>query len=131
MPIRGPDCVPFDTMARPHSEAQRGSVRPAAAMRSTHREMRYSAAVQAEEFGGVDAYGAGDAPRLAMASALCPGCAGLSDLRSRLKETYRRRLFHDMRELRPAHPAAGHAGGCKKAAGGREGSGGGEPVVFG
>ena len=34
-------------MARPHSEAQRGSVRPAAAMRSTHREMRCSAAVQA------------------------------------------------------------------------------------
>jgi len=96
-------------MARPHSEAQRGSVRPAAAMRSTHREMRYSAAVQAEEFGGVDAYGAGDAPRLAMASALCPGCAGWPDLRSRLKETYRRRLFYDMRELGPVHPAAGHA----------------------
>ena len=33
-------------MARPRSEAQRGSVRPAAAMRSTHREMRCSAAVQ-------------------------------------------------------------------------------------
>jgi hypothetical protein len=32
-------------MARPRSEAQRGSVRPAAAMRSTHREMRCSAAV--------------------------------------------------------------------------------------
>jgi len=34
-------------MARPRSEAQRGSVRPAAAMRSTHREMRCSTAVQA------------------------------------------------------------------------------------
>jgi len=37
-------------MARPRSEAQRGSVRPAAAMRSTHREMRCSAAVQAAPF---------------------------------------------------------------------------------
>src|SRR6516225_9832616 len=33
-------------MARPRSEAQRGSVRPAAAMRSTDREMRCSAAMQ-------------------------------------------------------------------------------------
>jgi hypothetical protein len=31
-------------MAGPRSEAQRGSVRPAAAMRSTHRETRCSAA---------------------------------------------------------------------------------------
>jgi hypothetical protein len=37
-------------MARPRSEAQRGSVRPAAAMRSTHREMRCSAAVQAARY---------------------------------------------------------------------------------
>ena len=36
-------------MARPRSEAQRGSVRPAAAMRSTHREMRCSA-VQAARY---------------------------------------------------------------------------------
>ena len=34
-------------MVRLRSEAQRGSVRPAAAMRFTHREMQYSAAVQA------------------------------------------------------------------------------------
>jgi hypothetical protein len=37
-------------MARPRSEAQRGSERPAAAMRSTHREMRCSAAVQAARY---------------------------------------------------------------------------------
>ena len=37
-------------MARPRSEAQRGSVRPSAAMRSTHREMRCSAAVQAARY---------------------------------------------------------------------------------
>ena len=37
-------------MARPRSEAQRGSVRPAAAMRSTHREMRCSVAVQAARY---------------------------------------------------------------------------------
>jgi hypothetical protein len=37
-------------MARPRSEAQRGSVRPAAAMRSTHHEMRCSAAVQAARY---------------------------------------------------------------------------------
>ena len=37
-------------MARPRSEAQRGSVRPAAAMRSAHREMRCSAAVQAARY---------------------------------------------------------------------------------
>ena len=37
-------------MARPRSEAQRGSVTPAAAMRSTHREMRCSAAVQAVRY---------------------------------------------------------------------------------
>jgi hypothetical protein len=37
-------------MARPRSEAQRGSVRPAAAMRSTDREMRCSAAVQAARY---------------------------------------------------------------------------------
>jgi hypothetical protein len=37
-------------MARPRSEAQRGSVRPATAMRSTHREMRCSAAVQAARY---------------------------------------------------------------------------------
>jgi hypothetical protein len=37
-------------MARPRSEAQRGSVRPAAAMRCTHREMRCSAAVQAARY---------------------------------------------------------------------------------
>ena len=37
-------------MARPRSEAQRGSVRPAAAMRSTQREMRCSAAVQAVRY---------------------------------------------------------------------------------
>ena len=35
------------SMAGPRSKAQRGSVRSAAAMRSTHREMRCSAAVQA------------------------------------------------------------------------------------
>ena len=35
------------SLARPRSESQRGSVRPAANMRSTHREMRCSAAVQA------------------------------------------------------------------------------------
>ena len=38
------------SQARPRSEAQRGSVRPAAAMRSTHREMRCSAAVQAARY---------------------------------------------------------------------------------
>ena len=37
-------------MARPRSEAQRGSVGPAAAMRSTDREMRCSAAVQAARY---------------------------------------------------------------------------------
>ena len=37
-------------MARPRSEAQRDSVRSAAAMRSTHREMRRSAAVQAARY---------------------------------------------------------------------------------
>ena len=37
-------------MARPRSEAQRGSVRPAAAMRSTHREMRCFAAVQTARY---------------------------------------------------------------------------------
>jgi len=37
-------------MARPRSEAQRGSLRPAAAMRSTDREMRCSAAVQAVRY---------------------------------------------------------------------------------
>ena len=39
-------------MARPRSEAQRDSVRSAAAMRSTHREMRCSAAVQAARYRG-------------------------------------------------------------------------------
>ena len=37
-------------MARPRSEAQRGSVRPAAAMRSTDREMRCSVAMQAARY---------------------------------------------------------------------------------
>jgi hypothetical protein len=50
-------------MARPRSEAQRGSVRPAAAMRSTHREMRCSAAVQAARYRA--------ARRAAMRSAHC------------------------------------------------------------
>jgi hypothetical protein len=50
-------------MARPRSEAQRGSVRPAAAMRSTHREMRCSAAVQAARYRA--------ARRAAMRSAPC------------------------------------------------------------
>jgi hypothetical protein len=40
------------SQARPRSEAQRGSVRPAAAMRSTHREMRCFAAVQAARYSG-------------------------------------------------------------------------------
>ena len=50
-------------MARPRSEAQRGSVRPAAAMRSTHREMRCFAAVQAARYRA--------ARRAAMRSAHC------------------------------------------------------------
>jgi hypothetical protein len=50
-------------MARPRSEAQRGSARLAAAMRSTHREMRCSAAVQAARYRA--------ARRAAMASAHC------------------------------------------------------------
>jgi len=50
-------------MARPRSETQRGSVRPAAAMRSTDREMRCSAAVQAARYRA--------ARRAAMRSAPC------------------------------------------------------------
>jgi hypothetical protein len=50
-------------MARPRSEAQRGSVRPAAAMRSTDREMRCSAVVQAARYRA--------ARRAAMRSAHC------------------------------------------------------------
>ena len=42
-------------MARPRSEAQRGSVRPAAAMRSTHLEIRCFAAVQAASYRGREA----------------------------------------------------------------------------
>jgi len=49
-------------MARPRSKAQRGSVKPAA-MRSTHREMRCSAAVQAARYRA--------ARRAAMRSAHC------------------------------------------------------------
>ena len=51
------------SLARPRSESQRGSVRPAAAMRSTHREMRCSAAVQAARYRA--------ARRAAMRSAHC------------------------------------------------------------